>query len=181
MKLKYIILFIIIGMLVSFSSNPVSAKDPFQRQDRQKDRIRQGIKSGELTRHEMIKLKNEQKRIRQYTKRAVRDGHLSRSERRTIDRMQDRAGRHIYKAKHNRHYRHRSNNWYDQGHRYGSHDKYNRTHRYNRHHRRTDRNQCDRSYRGSYRRYRSHLDSYYFSGTWHEPGGFFSFSTGGKW
>ena len=181
MKIKYTIMFTIIGILVGFISSPALAKDPFQRQDRQKDRIQQGIKSGEITRHELLRLKNEQKRIRRYTQKAVRDGRLSRHERRTIDRMQDKAGQHIYKAKHNRNYQHRGHNRYDRQYRYNSHGKYNRHYRYDRQYRYYDKDRCNRSHRRYSGRYPSHSDGYYFSGTWYEPGGFFSFSTGGKW
>jgi len=71
------------------------------RDHRQTRRIRQGIRSGEITRPETRRLKKEQRRIDSAYHRAAADGHLNRRERQRLDKMQDRAGRHIYRAKHN--------------------------------------------------------------------------------
>ncbi len=82
------------------------------RDHRQTRRIRQGIRSGEITRPEVRRLKKEQRRIDRAYRRASADGHLNRREGRRLNKMQDRASRHIYRAKHNhanrrlhRHYR----------------------------------------------------------------------------
>ena len=74
----------------------------------QRMRIRQGIWSGELTRGEVKFLKHEQRRIRKIKKISWFDGRLTYSERRHLERMQNRASRHIYRMKHNdvRRYRH---------------------------------------------------------------------------
>jgi len=71
------------------------------RDHRQTQRIRQGIRSGEITRPEARGLKNEQLRIDRAYHRASADGHLNWSERLQLNKMQDRASRHIYRAKHN--------------------------------------------------------------------------------
>lgn len=76
------------------------------RDHRQTRRIRQGVRSGEITRPEVRRLKMEQRRIDSAYHRASADGHLNWRERQRLDKMQDRAGRHIYRAKHN-HVRHR--------------------------------------------------------------------------
>lgn len=76
------------------------------RDHRQTQRIRQGVRSGEITRPEVRRLKMEQRRIDSAYHRASADGHLNWRERQRLDKMQDRAGRHIYRAKHN-HVRHR--------------------------------------------------------------------------
>ena len=76
------------------------------RDHRQTRRIRQGVRSGEITRPEVRRLKMEQRRIDSAYHRASADGHLNWRERQRLDKMQDRASRHIYRAKHN-HVRHR--------------------------------------------------------------------------
>lgn len=64
-------------------------------------RIQQGIHSGELTRKEAKTLRREQRNIRRLKKRFVRDGRISRHERRTLKRRYVRADRRIYRLKHN--------------------------------------------------------------------------------
>ena len=64
-------------------------------------RIQQGIHTGELTRKEARKLRHEQRDIRRLKRHFVRDGRLSRHERRTLRKRYARAGRHIYRFKHN--------------------------------------------------------------------------------
>ncbi|HEX8091798.1 MAG TPA: hypothetical protein VF762_23295 [Blastocatellia bacterium] len=63
-------------------------------------RIRQGVRSGELTRREAERLSAEQFRIRAYEARARSDGSLTRRERYRLDHMLDRASRDIYRQKH---------------------------------------------------------------------------------
>ena len=72
------------------------------RQYREQQRIRQGIRSGELTRREAWMLEGEQARIRAYERYARRDGYVSPRERARLDRGLDRASRDIYRQKHDR-------------------------------------------------------------------------------
>ena len=72
------------------------------RDHRQTQRIRQGVRSGEITRPEVRRLKKEQRRIDSAYHRASADGHVNWRERQRLDKMQDRASRHIYQVKHNR-------------------------------------------------------------------------------
>lgn len=69
------------------------------RQEMQKQRIRQGVASGELTRRETRTLVREQKIIRHTERRMTVDGRLSKRERKVLDRMQDRANRDIVRQK----------------------------------------------------------------------------------
>ena len=71
------------------------------REHRQTQRIRQGIRSGEITRPEARRLKTEQRLIDRAYHRALADGHLNWRERQRLDKLQDLASRHIYRAKHN--------------------------------------------------------------------------------
>jgi hypothetical protein len=72
------------------------------RQHREQQRIREGIRSGELTRREAVRLEAEQARIRGYERYARRDGYISPRERARLDRELDRASRDIYHQKHDR-------------------------------------------------------------------------------
>lgn len=67
----------------------------------QRARIHEGVKSGEVTRGEAAKLRREQARIHQAERRARRDGNVTPAEKARIERMQNKASRDIYKAKHN--------------------------------------------------------------------------------
>lgn len=70
------------------------------RQAKQAQRIHQGIRSGELTRGEALKLKAQQAYIRRLEHRAERDGRITRSERARIRAAQNAASRAIYREKH---------------------------------------------------------------------------------
>jgi hypothetical protein len=83
-----------------------------RRQDYQRARIRQGIRSGELTRGEAGRLINQQRRIESYERRSRLDGGgLSYRERQRLDRMLDRSNRDIYRQKTDRQDRDRRR-WY---------------------------------------------------------------------
>jgi hypothetical protein len=71
-----------------------------RRERHQQTRIRQGIRSGELTRRETARLASQQARIRVSERFARADGHLSVRERLRLDRQLDRASRRIYRQKH---------------------------------------------------------------------------------
>jgi hypothetical protein len=72
------------------------------RQHEQQGRIRQGLRSGELTGREFFRLERQQASIQRYEWRAKRDGNVSFRERNRLDNMQDRASRNIFKQKHDR-------------------------------------------------------------------------------
>lgn len=69
-------------------------------QHEQRQRIQQGIRSGELTRQEAGRLMTEQRRLEAQERRYLADGFLSRAER--VDMTQDlnRARQHIYNETH---------------------------------------------------------------------------------
>lgn len=70
------------------------------RQHNQQHRIQQGVKSGELTRGETRRLQAEQRHIRHEERLYKSDGHLSGAERADLHRDQHRAGRDIWRLKH---------------------------------------------------------------------------------
>jgi hypothetical protein len=73
-----------------------------RREHREQVRIREGIRSGELTRREAGRLEAQQARIRVDERFARADGHVSYRERARLDRELDRASRSIYRQKHDR-------------------------------------------------------------------------------
>ena len=136
MKAKTITTIFLTSMLVLIWSSATWAAGRFNTRDyRQTRRIHQGINSGKITRPEARYLKKEQRRIDRAHDRALADGHLNRHERMRLNKMQDRAGRHISRAKHNhgrrhlgRHYHNRSDRAYN--HRHGVVYNHNESYHY---------------------------------------------------
>ena len=93
---KIILSLILTGTLSAplFAANPVDRREHSQRA-----RIRQGVKSGELTRNEAKKLRKEQVKIRAIERKAKSDGDITRKEVRKLDRALDKASKDIYKQK----------------------------------------------------------------------------------
>jgi hypothetical protein len=71
-----------------------------QREAFQRNRIAQGVRSGELTRGEARSLQSEQRRIENIERDYRSDGRFTREERADIERRLDRSGRHIYQETH---------------------------------------------------------------------------------
>ncbi len=72
-----------------------------KKQIHQQTRIKQGVKSGELTKGEIKRLEKEQAKI-QHDKRAAKaDGKVTPQEREKIRREQRKSSRDIYRLKHN--------------------------------------------------------------------------------
>lgn len=76
-----------------------------RRQDKQRARIKNGRRSGELNRGETRRLKKQQRKIGRMERRFSSDGHLSGKERRRLEHAQDRASKRIARMKHNDIYR----------------------------------------------------------------------------
>ena len=97
---------ILSALLISlFSVAGVMAGQTRGQHNDQKARIRQGIRSGELTRAESRILRSEQTRIERARRLAWADGRLTPAERYRLKRMRQLAGHDIYRLKHN--HRHR--------------------------------------------------------------------------
>ena len=97
-----------LGVLVVTGAIAVSAVAEAQprrdqrREVMQQHRIREGVRSGELTRGEARELRAQQRRIDRVQRRSKRDdGVVDGRERRRLERMQDRASGNIYEKKHN--------------------------------------------------------------------------------
>ena len=96
---------ILSGILVSgliLGTVGISFAGPFTRREaRQQGRIAQGVRNGEMTFFELRHLEREQASIEAHRRMAWSDGTLSPWEARQLIREQNRAGRDIWRAKHN--------------------------------------------------------------------------------
>ncbi len=72
-----------------------------QRQRNQQARIREGVKSGELTKGETARLEAREGKIQADKLEAKSDGKVTPAERRKLKHEQNRASRAIYRMKHN--------------------------------------------------------------------------------
>ena len=70
------------------------------RQGAQRERVQQGVRSGELTRRETRNAREDQRDIRQLERAYKSDGELTRGERRDLTREQNQASRELYRNKH---------------------------------------------------------------------------------
>jgi hypothetical protein len=98
---------LVLASLTALSLSPVlmasaaSADDIDRREIRQEQRIREGLRSGEINRREYRRLEAEQANIRELERRAKADGHVSAYERAQIAQAQNAASLHIYQDSHN--------------------------------------------------------------------------------
>jgi uncharacterized protein YlxW (UPF0749 family) len=96
MKLK--LTFVIIAFLgVMNAKAQVNA-----RQKNQKERAVQGAQSGELTKREAKRIKEQQENVNDYEAKLRSDGELSKKDKAKLDAAQGRTSRSIYRKKHNK-------------------------------------------------------------------------------
>jgi hypothetical protein len=97
---------LLVSLIAAAAAAPVFAQTATPgvdaRQERQQQRIDQGIASGELNKREAARLEREQGRIEADKERAKADGVVTKEERRQLQREQNRASRHIAREKHDR-------------------------------------------------------------------------------
>lgn len=96
MKLKLTFVFIAFLGLMSAKAQ-VNA-----RQKNQKERAVQGAQSGELTKREAKRIKEQQENVNDYEAKLRSDGELSKKDKAKLDAAQDRTSRSIYRKKHNK-------------------------------------------------------------------------------
>lgn len=87
-------------LIVILASTTVFADRGDRRQHRQRARIAEGVKSGELTHEEAQGLRKEQRRIRRVERRLEADGVKTPGEAARIERLQDKASENIKSEKH---------------------------------------------------------------------------------
>lgn len=86
----------------SETKTPVVTK----RQQNQRKRIRQGVRSGEIKAGEAAAIHEAEKDVREEKREAKADGVVTNEERKEIQKEQNQASRRIYRTKHNRRDRH---------------------------------------------------------------------------
>ena len=100
--MKYLILVIIsIGVLSVISSAQDKTPIINKREAKQNNRIKEGVKTGQLTKGEAKYLHQEQKEIRNSKRSAKKDGKVTKGERKMIKSEQNKANKDIYRLKHN--------------------------------------------------------------------------------
>jgi hypothetical protein len=97
---KVLSIFLLAVFVLGLSAISMAHTPVINRREREQQRIRQGARSGELTRYEAARLEAEQARIRAYEARSRATGGVSCRERQRLDNLLDRSGRSIYRQKH---------------------------------------------------------------------------------
>jgi hypothetical protein len=90
----------------AIASNAQSTPVVDQREANQKERIKDGVKSGELNKAEAHRLRKNQRNIKQAEAKAKADGVVTPAERAKLDKKQDNASKRIAKQKHDKQDRH---------------------------------------------------------------------------
>ncbi len=90
----------------AIASNAQSTPVVDQREANQKARIKEGVKSGELTKAEAARLHKNQKHVKHAEAKAKSDGVVTPGERAKLDKMQDKSSKRIAKQKHDKQDRH---------------------------------------------------------------------------
>ena len=101
---------LVLVMLVTFAlalAGPATAGLAKRREHWQHRRMERGIRSGRITPREAARLDRQQGKIERDRQKAMADGHMSRREHHKINREQNRAGRTLFRKKHNRRHVHR--------------------------------------------------------------------------
>ena len=96
------ILFSLVASVVLLASAPAFAGHADLRQVRQQERIREGVRSGELTRGEAARLELRHRQIGREIRRdrALNGGHLTPGEKARVERQQNRLSERIFVQKH---------------------------------------------------------------------------------
>lgn len=87
--------------LAALGTESAEAARRDRRQNHQGARIRQGVRSGELTQGEARAVQAQQGHVRRIERRAEADGVVTEAEKLRIEKAQDRSSRQIYRLKHN--------------------------------------------------------------------------------
>jgi len=82
---------------VAYANSPINKREQIQR-----ERIQQGVKSGELTRPEARSLRVEEAKLRVAEARVKRDGVVTPREALRVNRRLNAASRDIFRQKHDR-------------------------------------------------------------------------------
>lgn len=98
MKAKFLVL-----AALAFGLGITNANAQLKKQEHQQhQRIKKGVKSGELTKKETKNLAGDQKELHKEVKLAKADGKVSKGERKIIKKDVKQNSREIYRKKHNK-------------------------------------------------------------------------------
>ena len=98
---RWIVSSVMALVVAGFIVQDAQAGRVLRRERRQQGRIEEGEKSGELTQGEANRLEKGEGRIEKSREAALSDGHMDKSERQHLRRMENRESRRIYRDKHN--------------------------------------------------------------------------------
>ena len=101
MKLKTILTGLALTLICAIGFGQTAKKPIQKKQAVQQKRISQGVKSGELTKKEAVKLRAQQKEIARAKHAAKADGIVTKKERAVIHQKQNAANRNIVRKKNN--------------------------------------------------------------------------------
>lgn len=101
--MKKLLLTLIIAAFGICAANAFGQTTPRadKRQKVQKHRVKQGAKSGEITKREAKSIKYSAKSANRYEKKAKSDGTVTKKERARLQHKQNKTSRKIYRTKHN--------------------------------------------------------------------------------
>jgi hypothetical protein len=101
---KLLLILIVCGLFTVLSGEAFGqeTRRADKRQKNQKQRIKQGAKSGEITKREAKSIKRSSTQAKRYEKRAKSDGKVTWKERARLENKQDKTSRKIYRTKHNK-------------------------------------------------------------------------------
>ena len=114
--MKKVLLLCTIALLLGFSTETF-AQGRYNRGNNRSDRqrVRRGIRSGQITRAEAQQLRERQRQIREARRGYRSDGQITREERREIRRNERASDRQIRQYRHNDDRRRRGNGYYRRG------------------------------------------------------------------
>lgn len=101
-KIVSVMLAVVFTLGLSLASFAQTTPGVDRRERHQQRRIRQGVRSGELTRREARRLERQQAVTHAEEAAAKADGKVTKRERRHLQRRENRTSRHIYRQKHDR-------------------------------------------------------------------------------
>jgi polyhydroxyalkanoate synthesis regulator phasin len=103
-KLFSLVILFVVGFVFvapSLQAEPGTRSPGVNRRERkQKARIKQGVKSGELTKDEAKELRQDQREIRQKEREMKSDGTLTKDERKELHQDLKESSQNIYEEKH---------------------------------------------------------------------------------
>lgn len=103
MKIRYLLdASLLAALAVPAFAQTQSTPRVDQRQERQQQRIDQGVKSGQLNKKEAARLEKGQTRVQKVEDKAAADGNVTKKERAKIEKAQDRQSRNIARERHDK-------------------------------------------------------------------------------